>query len=123
MKAYEAKKATYQEQYEKVMQEIKHTIKYGWKGTCIERYGKCSSFLKDPEEVINKLLDEGYDLVLYYDVNGELRAVDISWENSKEGRKGVAKIKKDEKRPVQKTSFWKRLGDFFEPDGEDGMCF
>lgn len=123
MKAYEAKKETRQEYYQKIMKRIQGAIKDGRQNTGVNRYGSenYSLFLKDPEEVIERLLEEGYDIILYY--NGDdLISINVSWENAKEGRKGSRTINKKEKAPEPKPGFWKRLCDFLDPEGEDGMC-
>lgn len=123
MKSFEAKTATHQENYEKVMKKIKDGIKRGWQSVWVDRYCECKPFLNDPEEVIEKLLENGYDIILHYDDEDDLKSVNISWENSKEGRKGVAKIKKDEKKPEQpKRGFFGWLkGSYYTPE-DDGVC-
>lgn len=119
MKAFETKTSTYQEHYKTAMKEIKKAIKRGKLDTWITEYSERRSFLNAPYEVINKLQEEGYDLILSYDSKDNLIAVNISWENSSEGRTGVVTINRKKKTPVQSPNFWKRFNNFFSYWPED----
>lgn len=118
MKAFEAQNFTNQSHYEKVMKKIEDAIKRGWKTVLFDRYNSSYSFLKFPQEVIEKLLEDGFDLKLNYNIYDQLESVKIFWENSKEGKRGTLTITKEDKTPAPKPSLWRRICDFFEPEGD-----
>lgn len=100
MKAVEAKEKTNMEKYKMVMENIHSVIKRGEKKFKMPDYS-LECFFEDPEEVIEMLLNDGYDLTLHY-TNDDFRAITISWEKSQEGRKGIKSCDRkivEEKKP------------------------
>lgn len=120
MKAFEAQKSSKQARYEKIMKEINVSIKEGKNMHTFSSWSYphlADSFI---DEIIEMIQEDGFDVKLYYNVYDQLEHVTISWENSKEGKRGVLTITKKDKTPKEKPSFWKRFCDFFESDGDDG---
>ena len=137
MKATKVQNTSTQSQYERVMKKIKKAIGKGQKYCLISGNSPISS------TVIQMLVHKGYDVRIVCKANGVVFYFKISWksaqkgkigtitkkilpknqeqlENSKEGKNDVAKTR-EVMLPEQEPSFWKRLCNFFEPEGEDGM--
>lgn len=122
MKAFEAQKLTNHARYEKIMKEINNSINQGRSMHTFSIYSHSSIYIKESfiDEIVEKILEDGFDVEFYYNVYDQLEYVWISWENSKEGRRGILTKRKQDKEPAKKPSFWERLEDFFVGDVDDG---
>lgn len=133
MEATTAKNASIRSQYERVMKKIKKAIGEGRKSCLIGGDSPISS------PVIKRLVHKGYDVRIVFKANSKVFYFKISWksahkgkigtitkkilpknQNSKEGKNDVAMVGAFMP-PEQKSSLWKRLWDFLDPEGEDGM--
>ena len=82
MKAFEAREASVQPQYDSAIKEIKQAIGFGGKST---RVGQGTLY----PEVATRLAKDGFDIKIVKGDNNITSYNEVSWENAKEGREGI----------------------------------
>lgn len=83
MKAFEARKASVQPQFEKAMEDIEQAIGWGWKSTHV-----CHGHALYPE-VAEMIAKEGYDVKIVLRANDIMSYSEVSWEYAEEGKEGT----------------------------------
>lgn len=81
MKAFEARKESIQPQYDSAMKDIERAVEWGWKST---RVGYGTLY----KEVVDMLLDDGFDINFVKGAKDGRYYNEASWENAEEGRRG-----------------------------------
>lgn len=98
MKAFEARKASVEPQFEAAMKEIEQAIGWGWKSTHV-----CHSHALYPE-VAERIVKEGYDVKIVLRADDFMSYNEVSWEHAEEGKEGTLTYV-DETKPKQTPSF------------------
>ena len=93
MKAFEARKASVQPQFEAAMKEIEQAIGWGWKSCHVSH--SCSLY----PEVADMIAKEGFDVKIVLRADDMMSYNQVSWEHAEEGKEG--KDKTDRKCPRQ----------------------
>ncbi len=83
MKAFEARQASVEYQYEKAMKDIEQSIREGRKSAPVCK--GCSLYY----EVAERLTEEGYDVKIVLKADDCMSHNEVSWENAKEGKEGT----------------------------------
>ena len=83
MKAFEARKASVEPQYEAAMKDIEQAIGWGWKSTHV-----CHSHALYPE-VAERIAKEGYDVKIVLRADDFMSYNEVSWEHAEEGKEGT----------------------------------
>ena len=81
MKAFEARKESVQPQYDSAVRDIERAVKWGWKSTHVG----CGTLY---QEVVEMLLDDGFDINFVKRTKDGRYYNEASWENAEEGRRG-----------------------------------
>lgn len=98
MKAFEARKASVEPQYEAAMKDIEQAIGWGWKSTHV-----CHSHALYPE-VAERIAKEGYDVKIVLRADDFMSYNEVSWEHAEEGKEGTLTYV-DETKPKPTPSF------------------
>lgn len=83
MKAFEARKASIEPQYEEAMKDIKQAIGWGSKSTHV-----CNGQALYPE-VAERIAKEGYDVKIVLRADDFMSYNKVSWEHAEEGKEGT----------------------------------
>lgn len=124
MKAFEARKATVQPQFEAAMKEIEQAIGWGWKSCHVSH--SCSLY----PEVADMIAKEGFDVKIVLRADDMMSYNLVSWEHAEEGKEGtVTYVDETKPKPQPKVpSFGEFLSDILgmnpeeiqKNDSEDG---
>ena len=115
MKAFEARKASVQPQFEAAMKEIEQAIGWGWKSCHV-----CHSHSLYPE-VAEMIAKEGFNVKIVLRADDFMSYNDVSWEHAEEGKEGTVTYV-DETKPKPQPNA-PTFGDFlsdilgFNPEG------
>ena len=116
MKAFEAKNGTKQAVYYTIIKEISESIK---DGSSMRVFHTNSDFYKSwfTDEIIEMLLEDGFDVTLSYNCFKQLYAVCVSWKDSQKMKRGVLTVEKEAEIPEKETKgFFDRLFDSLRCD-------
>lgn len=113
MKAFEARKASVQPQFEKAMEDIEQAIGWGWKSTHVCH---CRSLYPEVAEMIAK---EGYDVKIVLRANDIMSYNEVSWEHAEGGKEGTVTYV-DETKPKPEPHI-PSFGKFMSGINREGM--
>ena len=82
MKAFEARKASVQPQYDSAMKDIKQAMGWGWKSTHVG-YGTLYP------EVAEMIAKDGFDIKIVKTANENMSYNEVSWEYAEKGKEGT----------------------------------
>ena len=82
MKAFEARKASVQPQYDSAMKDIKQAMGWGWKST---RVGHGTLY----PEVAEMIAKDGFDIKIVKRADDIMSYNEVSWEYAEKGKKGT----------------------------------
>ena len=82
MKAFEARKASVQPQYDSAMKDIRQAMGWGWKSTHVG-YGTLYP------EVAEMIAKDGFDIKIVKRADDSMSYNKVSWENAEEGKEGT----------------------------------
>ena len=81
MKAFEARKASVQPQYDSAMKDIKQAMGWGWKST--RGHGTLYP------EVAEMIAKDGFDIKIVKTANENMSYNEVSWEYAEKGKEGT----------------------------------
>ena len=82
MKAFEARKASVQPQYDSAMKDIRQAMGWGWKSTHVG-YGTLYP------EVAEMIAKDGFDIKIVKTANENMSYNEVSWEYAEKGKEGT----------------------------------
>lgn len=83
MKAFEARKASVQPQFEAAMKDIEKVVGWGWQSCHLHHNGSL-----DPE-VANMIANEGFDVKIVLRADDSHSYNVVSWGHAEEGKEGT----------------------------------